>query len=472
MTGNGYMGYRGTLEEYSKNELGACIIAGLYDKVGDKWREPVNAPNGFFIKVYCDGEELSVLVREPEEHSQRLDIRNGTHSRNTVFNTSSGKKITLSSERFLSMDEIHLMCMKYEIKCDSDCSLTIESGIDGDVWDINGPHLEDFQYIRNGGCLVIKALTHELGIPVAVVELFDGMIGSFDIMDSEKKYIRKINMEAQAGETYSFYKYVSVYTGNDPVADVADAAAKSCSTAAFEGYGSLLDKSSAVWDRYWSNSDIVIEGDDEAQFALRYSIYQLLIISPTHSSSLSIPARGLSGQVYKGAIFWDTEMFMLPFFIYTNPAFARNLLMYRYHTLDGARRKAKEYGFKGAFYAWESQETGDDACTHFNISDVFTGRPMRTYFRDKQIHISADIAYAIWQYVSVTGDESLLVDGGAEVILECARFFYSYAYYKPDKDRFELLDVTGPDEYHERVNNNAYTNKMVKHTLDIAFKDP
>lgn len=470
MTGNGYMGYRGTLEEYSKNELGACVLAGLYDKVGNKWREPVNAPNGFFIKTYCDGEELNVLTKTPAEHLQSLNIKHGIHARKTSYKTTSGKGITLSAERFLSMYDIHLMCMKYEIRCENDCSITIETGIDGDVWDINGPHLEDFEYGIKGQTLILKAVTHELRIPVAVAEFFDCELGTTTIHNTDKKYFREIKFEAVAGETYSFCKYVSVYTGNDSVADVGVEAAKCCSQAVCEGYDAQLMRSSEVWERYWSNSDIVIEGDDEALFALRYSIYQLLIISPTHSSHMSIPARGLSGQVYKGAIFWDTEMFMLPFFIYTNPEFARNLLMYRYHTLDGARRKAKEYGFTGAFYAWESQETGDDACTHFNITDVFTGRPMRTYFRDKQIHISADIAHAIWQYVSITGDESLLVDGGAEVILECARFFYSYAYYKPDKDRFELLDVTGPDEYHERVNNNAFTNKMVKQTLEIAIK--
>ena len=112
--------------------------------------------------------------------------------------------------------------------------------------------------------------------------------------------------------------------------------------------------------------------------------------------------------------------------------------------------------------AWESQETGDDACTLFNVSDVFTGRPMRTYFRDKQIHISADIVYAIRRYLDLTGDDSILAEGAAEVAAECARFLYSYAVFKPDRGRFELHDVTGPDEYHERVNNNAYTNRIAK----------
>ncbi len=139
-------------------------------------------------------------------------------------------------------------------------------------------------------------------------------------------------------------------------------------------------------------------------------------------------------------------------------------------TLDGARRKAKTEGtgYRGAFYAWESQETGDDACTYFNIGDPFTGRELRTHFRDKQVHISGDVAIAMWEYFKLTGDDSLLLEGGAEVILECARFYFSYAYFKEDKKRYEILDVIGPDEYHERVNNNAFTSLVAKETFAIA----
>src|SRR5208282_6257557 len=172
----------------------------------------------------------------------------------------------------------------------------------------------------------------------------------------------------------------------------------------------------------------------------------------------------------KGAIFWDTEMFMFPFFLYTYPEKAVELLRYRIKTLDGARRKAKTEGagFRGAYYAWESQETGDDACTYFNIGDPFTKRDLRTHFRDKQVHISGDVAIAMWEYFKLTGDDSLLLEGGAEVILECARFYYSYAYFKKDKNRYEMLDVIGPDEYHERVNNNAFTSMVVKATFETA----
>ena len=138
--------------------------------------------------------------------------------------------------------------------------------------------------------------------------------------------------------------------------------------------------------------------------------------------------------------------------------------------MDGARRKAKTEGpgYRGAFYAWESQETGDDACSYFNVGDPFTSRDLRTHFRDKQVHISGDVAVAMWEYFKVTGDDSLLLDGGAEVILECARFYLSYAYFKADKGRYEILDFVGPDEYHERVNNNAFTSMIAKETFTIA----
>jgi kojibiose phosphorylase len=163
-------------------------------------------------------------------------------------------------------------------------------------------------------------------------------------------------------------------------------------------------------------------------------------------------------------------MFMFPFFVHTCPEVAVELMRYRIKTLDGARRKAQSEGagYRGAFYAWESQETGDEACTYFNIGDPSTGRDLRTYFRDKQVHISGDVAIALWEYFKITGDDSLLSEGGAEVILECARFYYSYAYFKKDKNRYEILDVVGPDEYHERVNNNAFTSMVAKVTFELA----
>jgi trehalose/maltose hydrolase-like predicted phosphorylase len=470
MTGNGYMGFRGTLEEYKKNELVACNISGLYDRQGDSWREPINAPNGLFTNVIVEDIELGLLEAEPLEHSQRLDIKEGIHRRNTIWDTEFGK-VKVKAERFASLTNVHLLCLKYTVYAEKACKLTIKTGIDGDVWDINGPHLENYIVEETERVIKVTTKTQELKLPVVVAEVCTKHFQAEETIEKdEKSILRCIKFDAEPEKEYTIYKYVSVYTGNDETFDVQDDCTASAIEASEKGYENVYSEHAAEWGRRWKASDVIIEGDEADQLALRYSIYHLQIIAPVHSNKLSIPARGLSGQTYKGAIFWDTEMFMLPFFLHTAPEVARNLVNYRIRTLDGARKKAEYYGFRGAFYAWESHENGEDACSDFNVTDVFTGRPVKTYFKDKQVHISAAVAYAIWETYKFTGDASLLLEGGAEAILECARFFYSYAYFKEDKNRYEILDVIGPDEYHERVNNNAYTSKMVYHTIEVALE--
>jgi nigerose phosphorylase len=471
---NGYMGYRGTLEEYTKEQFTGCILAGLYDQVGDKWREPINAPNGLYTKVYCDGEPATVFSCEIAQHRQSLDIRAAVHRRETTLKTADNA-VVVESERFLSADDVHLMALRYTLKVGKKCSVRIETGIDGDVWDINGPHLREIRTQYSNGTLFMQATSNELRKGIAVAEYLHPCFGSQQFENqqaaqSADKILRVIELRAEPGIEYSFVKYVAVYTDNDGVGDLINSCADSIARARGCRYDELLKVHTDIWEKRWASSDVRIEGDPEAQLALRYSIYHMLAAAPFHSKSLSIAARGLSSQVYKGAIFWDTELYMLPFFIYTQPEVARHIVNYRIDTLDGARRKAAEYGYRGAFYAWESQEEGQDACTHYAVNDVFTGRPLRTYFRDKQIHISADVVYGIWQYYQATGDFSVILDGGADVILECARFYLSYSYFKKESGRYEILDVTGPDEYHERVHNNAYTNAMAKFTVHVALE--
>jgi beta-phosphoglucomutase len=467
LLGNGYMGYRGTLEEYGKEEQVACTLAGIFDRKGNAWREPVNALNGLYTVLYCDNQPLQVNHRESLEHKQILDLHQGIHYRETVFQTGS-QKVSVKAERFLSLDKVHLMVMRYRFVCEETCQIAIETGIDGEVWDINGPHFKTVRYEQHDKLLTVEAVTNE-GDTVVVAELSVCKDDHGETIYGDKGIFHRILIQADAGREYCFEKYVSVYTSKDDqqIKDVAVAAVYEGHNT---GYDQLYIRHAQLWHERWLISDVQIDGDEEAQFALRYSIYQLLAGAPSHSAKLSVPARGLSGQTYKGAVFWDTEMFMLDFYIFTQPRLARNILQYRYYGLEGARKKAAEYGYRGAFYAWESQENGEDACTLFNVTDVFSGRPMRTYFRDKQIHISADVVYGIWRYYKMTGDSSILYDGGAEVILECARFFVSYAYFKKDKGRYEILDVTGPDEYHERVANNAFTNFLVKHCLEVALE--
>ncbi len=474
LIGNGYIGYRGTLEEYTKDQKTATIVSGLYDKVGDLWREPINLPNGCYVQVVYHGSRLHVLTSHVIEHTQSLEIHYAIHERRTIFETEDGIQITIYARRFASLANHHLICMEYSISASQEVDVDIHTGIDGDVWDINGPHLENVIPSEKDGIISLTALTHENSVPIAVSESITqtccGGRLSPARLGADRKYgaIRDIyNVHIRGPLT--FYKFIAHYTGVDSPEPV-ETSRQLCQLAASLGFEALLREHKSLWAQRWADCDIQIEGDAPAEQALRFSMYHLLAIAPKHTQEASIPARGLSGQVYKGAIFWDTEIFMLPFFDYTFPTLARNLLLYRYHTLEGARRKALEYGFRGAFYAWESQDGGLDACTLFNITDVFTNRPMRTYFRDKQVHISGDIAYAYWQYYTTTGDGTIWPDGGAEVVFECARFFLSYTYYNPDKKRYEILDVTGPDEYHERVHNNTFTNRLASHTLDICIQ--
>jgi nigerose phosphorylase len=471
LVGNGYIGYRGTLEEFNKGQKTATIISGLYDQVGDRWREPINLPNGCFVQVVYQGQPLHALTSKVLDHSQSVDMQHAIHERKTTFETGDGIQITVHSRRFASLVRRHLICMEYSVSADRECVVDILTGIDGDVWDINGPHLCEMAMTEKEDIISVSAITHENAVPISVSEAIK-FLDRNQAMEHERsagplKNIRKFNqIHVQNG--FTFYKFISHCSGVDSKSPLDDSHVI-CKQALEVGFDTLCSEHTTLWLSRWADSDIQIGGDSEAQQALRFSMYHLLSIAPMHTERASIPARGLSGQVYKGGIFWDTEIFMLPFFTHVFPSIARNLLLYRYHTLDGARRKANEYGYRGAFYAWESQDTGDDACTLFNVTDVFTNRPMRTYFRDKQVHISADIAYAFWKYFTSTGDASIWRDGGAEVIFECARFFLSYSYFNPDKRRYEILDVTGPDEYHERVHNNAFTNRLVAHTFEVCL---
>ncbi|HTI98249.1 MAG TPA: hypothetical protein VL527_05035 [Dongiaceae bacterium] len=466
---NGYMGYRGTLDEFGTEQFVGITLAGLYDRVGSAWREPVNAPNGGFAQVLVNGTKVSVLSTRIVSHKQILDLANAVFRRITTFSVR-GRKVTVTSARFLSASNPHLGGIRLDITCDQAAELEIETGIDYDVWDLNGPHLRQFAGKNRDGILSVTGVTNETGKSVAVAEAITMAEGVGRVVVRDQKNLHRIRLRAEAGRTYTLEKFFAVYTGNDGVRSPVEAAVACVRAAKLQTYAGCLADHNAEWKRKWAQSDVVIEGDDAAQLALRYSIFQLLQVAPLARSAHSIPARALSGQVYKGAIFWDTELFMFPFFLFSDPETARELIRYRIKTLAGARRKARteSVGYRGAFYAWESQETGDEACSYFNIGDPITGRELRTYFRDKQIHISGAIAIASWKYFKVTGDDSLLLGGGAEVILECARFYYSYACFRPDKQRYEIWDVTGPDEYHERVNNNAFTNLVVKATFEIA----
>ena len=460
LLGNGFMGYRGTMEEYGADQLVAVNLAGFFDLAeNSNWRESVNAPNPLYTVVEVDGVELNLSTLTPVSHKQSLDIRNGIHTRNTQFLVN-GVNVTIKAERFVSMTNENIIALKYSVVADKDVLVTVKTGIDKNVWNISGDHLNYLGETETDNIFKLSAETVQLKNKL---EVFETVVGLENCDNADLLHTAAV--ELKANKEFKFIKFGGVYH-----TDTLENSKENFINSIKIGYEDLKAEHIKAWDKIWENSDVVIEGDDDAQLALRYSLYHLCSIAPHNTDRCGIPARGLSGQVYKGAAFWDTEMFMLPFFQFTDKKAARNLLKYRINTLPGAQRKAKEFGFQGAFFAWESHETGDDACTLFNVTDIFTNRPLRTYFKDKQIHVSADIVFAMWDYCRTTDDYDLLVDGGLNLMYEALRFLYTYAVFKPHKNRYEILDVVGPDEYHERVNNNAFTNVMVKSAADIFVR--
>ncbi|ABX43667.1 glycoside hydrolase family 65 protein [Lachnoclostridium phytofermentans] len=487
--GNGYLGIRGTLEEYEKDQLVAINLSGIYDQVEKKFREPINAPNALYTYIEIAGERIGLPNSETKSHQITLDFAHGLFGRKTSYPTKDGE-ITVESERFCCMEQPHIICMKYCIHTGVDMEVTLVSGIDADVWDINGPHLNNVKFSssskeENTFELSVHANTSEKRIGINVWEItslriLDDIIPdcleqrkkqqyTHEVVKAESKILNRFTISLPANGMVCFYKYIGIYTEKDSALYERENK-ELLHHALLQGYGTLKSDHMEWWKKCWERDQVVLEGDEEAMQALNYSLYHLICIAPRHSKSMSIPARGLSGQTYKGAVFWDTEMFLLPFYLYTEPKVARSLVKYRIDTLVGAKKKAKEYGYLGAFYAWESQEGGYEACSDYNVIDVFTERPMRTYFRDKQIHISSAVVYGLMSYVHTTNDYSVLEEGGVEVVLECAQFYYSMLLQKVPFGQFELHDVVGPDEYHERVNNNFYTNRMAKFTFDMAVE--
>ncbi|MCC2652666.1 MAG: beta-phosphoglucomutase family hydrolase, partial [Microvirga sp.] len=245
----------------------------------------------------------------------------------------------------------------------------------------------------------------------------------------------------------------------------ARAARAHAQRAARNQFPALVDSHREAWAARWRASDIRVEGDPAAQRALRFAVYHLVSAANPEDERVSIGARGLTGRSYGGHVFWDTEIFMLPFYILTWPEAARALLMYRYHTLAAARAKAVRLGYRGAFYAWESADTGEDVTPSVVIAP--DGEVIPILLAEQEQHISADVAYGVWSYWRATGDDTFLLEAGAEILFETARFWAGRAEREED-GRLHIRGVVGPDEYHESVDDNAYTNGMAQWNLEVG----
>lgn len=471
LIGNGYMGYRGTLEESRKSDFVACIVSDTYDNADGHWRELCNVPNPLYVVLSAGGIPVTRQNCSIVDFARSLDMKRALFSRRTIWQNAHNH-LVISSERFASMSDIHLLVSKYRIDAMTDVELSMMMGIDADSWSLNGEHLPKKKLSELEGKLIADSFTSQGGIQVVVCEgLLDGdrEFLNADLTTSEHMITRSASFSLRKGEHLEFSRVAAVFSTND-VEDPMDNALSAVNDARIKGYDKLKASHENSWKKIWAVSDIRIDGDDIAQTALRFNTYHNIIATPRHTDHLPIGARGLSCQAYQGGAFWDQEIFNLPFFTFIEPDVARKLLIYRYRRLDAARKKAFNLGYRGAFYPWISGDTDEELCPSYFFTDVLTGRRIRNHFNDWQIHVSPDIVYALWQYYVVTGDYDFLERYGAEIAFEVARFLYSFAYFKKVKDRYELIRVLGPDEYHENVDNNAYTNYLSAYATGVALK--
>lgn len=483
MVGNGYLGYRGTFAEARAQQGVSCIVSDTFNCADHQWTELCNVPNALHIAISVGGESISAFQSQTRTHRRSIDLKDGIFRRDGSYLTSAGVNIRIEEERFASYYDLHLLASQVRISADQDVQLELRTGIDSTVTDLHGPHLTDTQTTHERDIIALETRTTQSEIRIAIAEgiVLEGPEPtSSDILREEEGIFRTYTFQLSAGQPLILEKLVSIYHSND-TARLAERpqyqGTRDPLVAVFQDVEDCLDSGylyarqvhQEQWKRTWESCDIQVEGDPELQFALRFCLFHNLIATPLHGP-LPIAARGLSSQAYQGGAFWDQEIFNLPMLIHTQPRMARNLLEYRYRCLPVAREKAKRLGYEGAYFAWISGKHGEELCPDFYYRDVYADRPTRNHLNDWQIHISLDVAYAVCQYVEATGDDRFWLEGGAEMLFEVARFIYSFAYYNSSKERYELLRVVGPDEYHEGVNNNSYTNYLAHFVLAKALK--
>jgi trehalose/maltose hydrolase-like predicted phosphorylase len=480
--GNGYLGTRGSLEEGDKYCLPATFIAGVYDEIPGQVSELVNVPNWLMSEFYINKIPFELDKGKILSHKRILDLKKGALVRETRLKDLKGRITKIKSIRFVSMNATHLMGIKYIITPENySGKLKIETGIDGNVTNQGISHLNIIEKGKVGekGVYLTSVTKYSKIIisETAIINIYSNKKSckyksksKFSINTIKEKEKIKILIEFKANEKkeYVLEKIVSIFTSRE--VDIPQKRSISSAKNAIKvGFDGLFKAHKSEWGRLWRDSDIEIEGDIFAQKAVRLSIFHLLQAASKSDETVSIPAKLLSGFGYKGHIFWDTDIYMLPFFIYTNPKLAKNLLMYRYNTLNGAKKNAKNKGYDGAMFAWESSVTGEETTPRWAFNQV-TGEKIPILTGEKEHHITIDVAYAVNNYYLFTKDIEFLLNYGAELIFETAKFWVSRLKYNEKKNQYEIIEVIGPDEYHEDVNNNAYTNIMAKWNIRKALE--
>ena len=458
-TANGYLGIRASIAEGDRFSRPSIFAAGIY--VAEKGLGPRFAvlPHWLHVSVTVEDRRLSLEIGRVLEHRRLLDMRQGVLFRQWRQQDPSGRITRLTYLQLASLADRHVILQSVAVTAENYVGkITLASRLAPD--DASNT---DVAIGAEPNAMLMRV--SQVDVAIATASEFQASVAPRTVNPARAQGDEEFwSWEANLGETVRLNRIITVFTSRD-VFDPARAASDHIASTRKSGLSTAVRAHVDAWGRRWDVAGVRIVGDEEAQRALRFAIYHLIAATNPADEQVSIGARGLTGEAYRGHVFWDTDIYMLPFYVFTDPPAARSLLMYRYHTLGAARRKAKAQGYKGALFAWESADSGDETTPQSVIAP--DGRLVNILTGKQEHHISADVAYAVWQYWRATGDDSFMVVAGAEILVETARFWASRAQTEHD-GRAHIRQVIGPDEYHETVDDNAYTNAMAIFNLECA----
>ena len=463
--GNGYMGTRG----YRPDQRGAhpawrsTFLAGFYEYVKPGITDLVNHPDFSGIQFRLNGTDSE--SHTVSDFLQTLDLRCGLVTWAYILTDRAGNQTRVKQEKFLSMADRHLAAIRVSLTpVNWSGALELSGGIDARVENLpvsDDQLTENVEFVKMwsdvrteprpaGGQLTAQTrISHR---QIAQSYLFSGK-GSLKTEAADEWVTTTINARLSQGMTWVGEKRIAVASFRD--GDAGEIVKEKSEELKDTTFDELLVESALAWEKIWKQADVQLIGNDEWQGTIRYNIFQLIQAMPYGDTHASIGARGLTHGRYKGCYFWDTEIFMLPFFAYTQPNAAKSLLQYRCHTLPDAVESAKRFSAKGARFSWMASDTGFEQCGTWDTGCC-------------EIHITADIAHAVRQYVELTGDEAFLRDCGTELLLQTARYWVDRFNYVSVEDQYHLLFVKGPDEYCGVTCDDFYTVSMARDHLEQA----
>lgn len=464
-TGNGYLGVRAVHEEKYRNQDRGFFVRGIFDRtIGTEAAELVNLPDITEQELRINGEIFSLNSPQVRDYQRSLDLSTGELNRSLKWQTEQGDWFKITNKRIVSQKNKEQIAFQLIVEpLSGSAEISIKTGIDGQVSNGGNQHLIERDIRVYDECLLVaeyETIESHLTVGLAMRLNKSGIISA-----KNRKILTNIQESCQKNNSFVFEKVAYIYSSleaDDPLESAKKAAAQEIS------YEKIAKETKKSWHDFWSEHRVVVNSQNAFdQLALDFACYHLQIMTPD-DSQFSVAAKGLTGEGYKGHVFWDTEIFILPFFLHNEPDTAKKLLKYRFFRLAGAKEKARQNNYRGALFPWESALTGYEETPKYAAINIRTGKRQIISSAVAEHHIVADIAYAVMDLYQATADQDFMDNYGKELLKETALFWLSRGV--EINGRIEIHDVIGPDEYTEHVNNNAYTNYLAAYNVRSALE--